>query len=106
MATETVIKSLLQRGLISTGTIVGVAASNHKHKQRYVIREASCNPGLQLTGVALDNNQSHSLECNSIVEIDGMELERYLLHADLDSNGAVINRGKKRGRRPKNRVDK
>lgn len=106
MTDETVIRSLLQKGLISTGTIVGMSIVNQKHKQRYVIREATCNPGLHLVGVTVDSNQTHALEYSKIVEIDGMELQRYLLHADLDSQGAVINRGKKRGRRPKNRADK
>jgi hypothetical protein len=53
--------------------------------------------------VHTQNNSSLDLDINKIVEVDGMGLDRYLQHADLDANGLQINRGKKRGRRPKNR---
>lgn len=105
MSKSIVIQSLLAKGLISPGTIVGVASSSAMRVyNRFIVSTASCNPVIQIEGVHVQNQQRQLLDYTHIVEVDGMELSRYLSHADLDQHGEKINRGKKRGRRPKNRA--
>jgi hypothetical protein len=92
-------------GLIGKGSIVGVSsAQTTKIPTHYVVSSLVNQPKLQIEGTHVRTQQKQLLDCNSIVEIDGMELSRYLAQADLDSRGERINRGKKRGRRPKIRA--
>jgi hypothetical protein len=104
MTTEPVIARLLLKGLIKKGSILGLRdPKTHRVYNRYVVRAASSEPQLAIEAQHMQNQQTLMLDCNAIVEVDGMEMSRYLAHADLNSNGESINRGKKRGRRPKNR---
>jgi len=98
------IQTLCQKGLIDKGTVLGVAETpGSRVYHRFVVAHTIGAPDVQITGVHIQNNTSLVLDINKIVEVDGMGLERYLQHADLDNNGSQINRGKKRGRRPKHR---
>lgn len=104
MTKTSAIQSLCQKGLISKGTVLGVADSPlSRVYHRFVVAHAILAPDVKITGMHTQNNSSLDLDISKIVEVDGMALDRYLQHADLDNNGAQINRGKKRGRRPKNR---
>ena len=49
----------------------------------------------------LQTNVSVKMNIQNIIEVDGMNLDRYLDHADLDVDGNTIISGKKRGRKKK-----
>lgn len=104
MSKTTAIQNLCEKGLISTGTVLGVSeTSGTKVYNRFVVAHTVTRPEVKITGVHTQHNNSLILDITKIVEVDGMILERYLQYADLDDTGNPINKGKKRGRRPKNR---
>ena len=97
------IHKLFSLGLIETGTIVGVTSSDQRTQHRFQI-DAVIQENCQVRARHLVSNLPLVLSWEAIQEIDGMSLSRYLDHADLDQDGLVLNRGKKRGRRPKPRI--
>ena len=94
---------LLQRGLLSKGTIVGI---QHPTRQRVynrflVERIDQQREHLVFSSVCLTTHAAVSITSQQVSEIDGMSLERFFQQVDLHTDGTPINNGKKRGRRPK-----
>ena len=99
--TSAALSSLVNRGLIQRGTVVGINnPASSKIYLRFLV--ASFSPDNSRLHVRhLESNTQIQIELDQVQEIDGMSVSRYLSHADLDDQGSFINRGKKRGRRPK-----
>ena len=95
------LSSLVSRGLIQKGTIVGVVNPNSSRIYLRLLVAAVSPDNLRLQVRHLESNTQMQIELDQVQEIDGMSVSRYLSHADLDDQGSTIDRGKKRGRRPK-----
>lgn len=93
------IVSLVNKGMIQPGTVVGISSpQSAKVYHRFLIASIT---GTQVSATHMASNKKVNLAIEDIVEIDGMSVNRYLSQADLDDKGDIINKGKKRGRRPK-----
>jgi len=104
--------TLFKKGFIQPGTVVGVMipnTSSHRKNskicKKFVVQKMNDNYSILAKSLDDEAGKVYTLYPDIISEIDGMEVGRYLEGAaDLDKTGNPINRGKKRGRKPKIRL--
>ena len=98
-------KTLVEKNLLGKGSIIGVADTPMIEKvyHRFVVENINFekNGNTIVDAVHLQTNVSVKMNIQNIIEVDGMNLDRYLDHADLDVDGNTIISGKKRGRKKK-----
>lgn len=93
--------NLIEQKLITKGTWIGLKNGNRPVVTRLWVQTITCDN--KLVAVDHNNNQTVVLDPQMIVEIDGMNLERFCQQADLTCEGKKITGIKRRGRKPKNR---
>ena len=96
-------QKLISKKLFGKGSLVGVITTPATTKvyHRFVVEQVFAAPELKIKALHIQSNNMVYLDITTITEIDGMNIQRFLGQADLDSNGASTTSGKKRGRRPK-----
>lgn len=104
MISTTAWQTLISKKLLGKGSLVGIVGSTTaKVYQRFVVEQVMCVPELKIKVLHIQSNKTLLLDITTISEIDGMNIERFLGQADLDTNGISTITGKKRGRRSKNK---
>jgi hypothetical protein len=94
---------LLQRGLLSKGTIVGIQhPTRNRVYNRFLVDSINLEQDeLVFSSVCLTTHAAVSIKSHQISEIDGMTVDRFFQQVDLHTDGTPINNGKKRGRKAK-----
>jgi hypothetical protein len=93
-----VIQALMQHNRLRAGTWLGLSTNGQQVIRR--VRVSSLSDGY-LWAVDHTTNSEVVINPQSVIEIDGMAISRWLSQADLDKEGHPVNQGKKRGRRSK-----
>jgi glycerol-3-phosphate dehydrogenase len=97
-----IFQNLVKHNLIKQGTWIGI--TNHGNSVIHRISVESITSSGDLIGIDYTNNQKVRVTSQAVVEIDGMNISRFLEQADLDKNGEKIVNLVRRGRKPKNRL--
>ena len=102
MISNTAWQTLISKKLLGKGSLVGIVIpTTNKVYQRFVVEQVVCIPEIKIKALHIQSNKTLLLDITTISEIDGMNIERFLGQADLDTNGTSTITGKKRGRRSK-----
>ena len=97
-------QTLISKKLFGKGSLVGITTpATTKVYQRFVVEQVFSSPDIKIKALHIQSNKTLFLDISTIAEIDGMNIQRFLGQADLDTNGVSTTSGKKRGRRPKHK---
>lgn len=94
-----IIANLVKQNLIGKGTWIGIGDKSHPVIYRIVVESITTSG--DVIGIDYLTNQKVKVQQHMVVEIDGMNISRFLSQADLDSNGVKIQNLVRRGRKPK-----
>lgn len=96
-----ILDNLIDQKLITRGTWVGLHNGDRPVIKRLSVLSVTADR--RIIAVDYSTNSTVQVPADSIVEVDGMSLSRYLAQADLNSEGHKITGIKRRGRKPKAR---
>lgn len=96
-----ILENLIKQNLIKQGTWIGI--TNHGKPVIHRLAVESVTNAGDLIGIDYTTNQKMRVAQEAVVEIDGMNISRFLEQADLDKNGEKVVNRVRRGRKPKKR---
>lgn len=97
-----IFQNLIKHNLVKQGTWIGI--NNHSNPMILRIAVESITSTGDVIGIDYTSNQKVKVHSSTVVEIDGMSINRFLAQADLDNNGEKIENIVRRGRKPKKRL--